>query len=433
MNYKEIEAYLLEIPKFTKKNTPEDTRLFLQEMGNPCQNKTVIHIAGTNGKGSVCAYLSSVLERGGYRVGMFTSPHLVTMRERFRIGRELINEECFCNCFWQVKRQLEKSSLGKKGYHPSFFEMLFFMAMLYFEQEKAEVILLETGLGGRLDATNSVTHKDLCVITEIGMDHMEYLGDTIARIAGEKAGILKENVPVVFADKRKESSDVIKEHAKALFCPMFPVSKTDIRNFRFHKNFIDFSYNTRYYGYVGCRLMTCAAYQQENAALAVCALDALSAKLPLSREIIEEGLQQARWEGRMEEILPDIILDGAHNIDGITAFLETVCSDGCRGRRLLLFSAVQEKQYREMTRLLIDSEMFDKIYLAEMTNARGLSKEVLHEMFQEAAVVTAEFGDAGEALEMFMKEKTSDDRVYIAGSLYLVGEIKEYMKRNYHD
>ena len=180
----------------------------------------------------------------------------------------------------------------------------------------------------------------------------------------EKAGILKENVPVVFADKRKESSDVIKEHAKALFCPMFPVSKTDIRNFRFHKNFIDFSYNTRYYGYVGCRLMTCAAYQQENAALAVCALDVLSGKLPVSREIIEEGLQQARWEGRMEEILPDIILDGAHNIDGITAFLETVCSDGCRGRRLLLFSAVQEKQYREMTRLLIDSEMFDKIYLA---------------------------------------------------------------------
>lgn len=434
MNYNEIEAYLLEIPKFTKKNTLEDTRLFLRELGNPCESKTVIHIAGTNGKGSVCAYLSSVLGEGGYRVGMFTSPHLVTMRERFRIGKELINEECFCRCFLRIKEQLERGALGKAGYHPSFFEMLFFMAMLYFEQEQAEVILLETGLGGRLDATNSVQHKDLCIITEIGMDHMEYLGGTVAEIAGEKAGILRENVPVVFADKRKEASDVIKQHANALFCPLYSVSKRDVRNFAFHKNFIDFSYNTRYYGYVRCRLMTCAVYQQENAALALCALDALADKLPLHREAIESGMSRAKWEGRMEEILPDVFVDGAHNPDGISAFLETVQNDGCEGRRLLLFSVVQEKQYRDMIDFLINSKLFDKIYLTEITNARGLSGQQLREAFRGVDVtVCQECLNAGEALELLLREKRPEDRVYIAGSLYLVGEIKEYRKRNYDD
>ena len=433
MDYEEIEAYLLEIPKFTKKNTLEDTRRFLQELGNPCQEKTVIHIAGTNGKGSVCAYLSSVLEKGGYRVGMFTSPHLVTMRERFRIGKELIGEECFCRCFRRVKEQIEKGELGKTGYHPSFFEMLFFMAMLYFEEEKAEVLLLETGLGGRLDATNSIPDKDLCIITEIGMDHMEYLGSTISQIAGEKAGILRKNVPVVFSDKRKESSDVIKEQAEALSCPVFSVSKCDIRNLEFHKNFIDFSYNTRYYGYVRCQLMTCAAYQPENAALALCALDVLSDKLPVKKEALEEGMRQAKWEGRMEEILPGIFLDGAHNIDGIDAFLETAERDDCSGRRLLLFSAVQDKQYRKMLEHLASSKLFDRIYLTEITNARGLSRQELQEALSGCGEAVLDFPDAVAALEALMKEKAPTDRVYIAGSLYLVGEIKDYMKRNYHD
>lgn len=434
MDYKEIEAYLLEIPKFTKKNTLEDTRLFLRELGNPGKGKTVIHIAGTNGKGSVCAYLSSVLTEGGYRIGMFTSPHLVTMRERFRIGNEFISEEDFVSCFLQIKEQLAAGELGKRGYHPSFFEMLFFMAMLYFERCHAEIILLETGLGGRLDATNSVEKKDLCIITEIGLDHMEYLGNSVAEIAGEKAGILQKGVPVVYADKKKEASAVICRRAEELSCPYYGVSKCDIRNFTFHKNFIDFSYNTRYYGYVRCRLMTTAAYQPENAALALCALDVLSDRLSLDKSVIEAGMNKARWEGRMEEIFPGVYADGAHNPDGIEAFLETVKHDGCEGRRLLLFSAVREKQYRIMIDDLINSKLFDKIYLTEITNARGLSEQELLEAFSQAAKkVSGTHLGAGAALGQLLLEKKPEDVVYIAGSLYLVGEIKEYRKRNYHD
>lgn len=429
-NIEDIEAYLLEIPRFTKKNTQEDTRRFLRELGDPCQDKIVIHIAGTNGKGSVCAYLSSVLEKGGYKVGMFTSPHLVSMRERFRIGSRMIGREDFADCFYRVKQQLAEGSMGRQGYHPSFFEMLFFMAMLYFEKEQAEVILLETGLGGRLDATNSVARKDLCIITEIGLDHMEYLGDTLPQIAVEKAGILQKNVPLVFADRKNEASKVIKSRAEQLFCPTFPVSKADIRNLEFHKNFIDFSYNTRYYGYVRCKLSTCAAYQPENAALAVCALDVLADKLPVDRAALEEGLCGARWAGRMEEIFPDVFLDGAHNIDGIQALLETVSGDGCRGRRLLLFSAVADKQYREIAEALTGSKLFDRIYLTELKTARGLSLQSLQEAFAGATEAAAS-SDA--AFAMLLKEKETDDKVYIAGSLYLVGEIKDYIKRNRND
>lgn len=427
---KSIEAYLLDIPRFTKKNTLEDTRRFLKELGDPCQKKNVIHIAGTNGKGSVCAYLSSVLEKGGYRVGMFTSPHLVSMRERFRIGSEMIGREQFADCFYRVKRQLEVGSMGQQGYHPSFFEMLFFMAMLYFEKEQAEVILLETGLGGRLDATNSVAYKALCIITEIGFDHMEYLGDTLPQIALEKAGILQKNVPLVFADRKNEASEAIKSRAEQLSCPTFPVSKADIRNLEFHKNFIDFSYNTRYYGYVRCRLSTCAAYQSENAALAVCALDVLSDQLPITKAALEAGLCEARWAGRMEEIYPDVFLDGAHNIDGIQAFLETVRGDGCGGRRWLLFSAVADKQYREIAEALTESKLFDRIYLTELKTARGLLLQSMQEAFGGRAEAAAS-SDA--ALELLLQEKGTDDKVYIAGSLYLVGEIKDYIKRNRND
>ncbi len=426
MEYEEAEAWLLDIPRFQKKNEPEDTKRFLRRLGEPGKEKTVIHIAGTNGKGSVCAYLSSVLKRGGYRVGMFTSPHLVTMRERFRINGEIMPEKAFVDCLETVRSSLK----GFDGYHPSFFEMLFFMAMLYFEQEKVQVILLETGLGGRLDATNSVSRKDLCIITRLGLDHMEYLGDTVAEIAGEKAGILQKNVPVVAADSGEEASDVLVQKAENLSCPLFFVSKQDIRNFEFHKNFIDFSFDTRYYGYIRCLLTTCAPYQAENAALALRGLDVLSERLPLDKSALLEGMKEARWEGRMEEIAPGVYIDGAHNMDGIRAFLDAAERDGCTGRRFLLFSAVQEKQYTEMIGMLADSGLFDRIYAAEIKNTRGISRDILKAAFHAAGAERVDgFADTGRAWQAVMQAKGPEDILYIAGSLYLAGEIKGLLKK----
>lgn len=443
MRYEEAERFLLEIPRFTKKNRMEDTKSFLHLLGDPDLSGKIIHVAGTNGKGSVCAYLASVFEQAGYRVGLFTSPHLVTMRERFRLNGEMISEMAFIESLERVMQQLRGGEMENANYHPTFFEMLFFMAMLWFQSEGADIMILETGLGGRLDATNSVSRKELCVITEIGLDHIEYLGDTIPKIAGEKAGILQAGVPVVFADTKKDASRVILERAKALSCPAFPVSKGDARKIGIHKNFIDFSYNTRYYGYVGCTLNTCAHYQIENAALAVRVLDVLGEKLPVSGSDLTKGLQRMHWEGRMEEILPGVYADGAHNADGIRAFLETVKEDGCCGRRFLLFSAVQEKQYREIIRQILASGQFDEICLTKLKNTRGLSSQILLETYQEereqlpeAEARRVQFtcaADCETGLLKLLKKKQKKDVIYIAGSLYLVGESKAYIKRKQND
>ena len=179
--YTAAEKYILEIPKFTRKNSIKDTSCFLEHLGTPEEKTKTIHVAGTNGKGSVCAYLCSILKEAGFSTGMFISPHLVTMRERFLINGEMVSEEEFLWAFRCVAGKLRQlpETLQKISYHPTFFEYLFFMAMALFARHEVEYMILETGLGGRLDATNSIEKKDMCVISSIGYDHMEYLGETL--------------------------------------------------------------------------------------------------------------------------------------------------------------------------------------------------------------------------------------------------------------
>ena len=432
--YEQVKALLLDSSRYGKKHSIEEAANFLRVLGNPCSDRKIIHVAGTNGKGSVCAYLESVLRTAGYRTGMFTSPHLVTMRERIRINGEMIGRADFVRYFNTVERQLQTDSPEERSYRPAFFEMLFFMALLCFEENDINVILLETGLGGRLDVTNCVSRKELCIITEIGLDHTEYLGNTIAKIAGEKAGILRQGVPVVFADHNREASAVIAKKAGQLACPVFSVSNCDVRKLEFHRKFIDFSFNTRYYGYIKCLLKTCASYQTENAALALRALDVLGDRLPVSEKALAFGMARAHWQGRMDEVVPDVFIDGAHNEDGILAFLDTVRRDGCRGRRLLLFSAVREKQYREIAGLIRNEELFDRIYLTKMQNTRSLSRQELQEAFGAPKKgVVCGFDSTGEALQAMMGSRRPGDKAYIAGSLYLAGEVIDDIKRNRYD
>ena len=189
MDYTEAVAYIEETPKFTKKNKPENTWELIERIGHPERRMKVIHVAGTNGKGSVCAFLSSILTHAGYRTGLFTSPHLVNITERFQINGEEVSQECFTWAFEEVKRAVD--AMIADGYaHPAYFELLFAAGLLIFQREQVEYLVLETGLGGRLDATNLVEHPIATVLTTISLDHMEYLGDTVANIAGEKAGII---------------------------------------------------------------------------------------------------------------------------------------------------------------------------------------------------------------------------------------------------
>ena len=454
ITFEEAVAYLKDMPRFTVKKNPADSRdlkWFLKKLGNPEQDLRIIHVAGTNGKGSVCAYMSSILQEAGYRTAVFTSPHLVDMRERFTVNGKMISEEAFLQVYRAVGDALQEANSVNTGvllpggeaapeFVLNFYEYLFCMALLCFAEEKPDYCIIETGLGGRLDATNYVDDKLLTVITRISLDHVQYLGDTTAKIAVEKAGILRPGVPVVYLDGDADASAVICRKASELGAMQIPVSKKDYTFLGFRKKYIDFSLRSEYYNYISLTLHTIARYQMENAALAVRAVEVLfrstdteenggrlcaGVGCPTAEEI-RRGILGCFWQGRMEEVLPEVYVDGAHNDDGIRAFLDTVEQDGCTGGRRLLFGVAADKDCRHMIQRVITSGLFDRIAFTHMRTARSASLEELKGLL--AAYPEDRFTMYTEADTAFREQlagKEPGERLYIAGSLYLVGEIKE--------
>lgn len=435
-DYEQAVEYLLDIPKFTGKNTLTDTKVFLQRLSCPQEHMKIIHIAGTNGKGSVCAYLCSILMEAGYTVGSFTSPHLIELNERIQINRVPVEKEEILEAFCRIQKELEafrKESSSK--YHPSFFEYLFFLALLIFEKKKPDYVILETGLGGRLDSTNSIDNPLVSVITRIGMDHMQYLGDTLAKIAEEKAGIIKPGIPVVYDSEVKEAAQVIQTTADDFNSQSFPVSNCDYALLKFNKKSIAFSYKSRYYDSVRLCLDTTAFYQMENASLALRTAELLLGQEVLTPPVMEQAMLKTHWEGRMEQVLDGVFVDGAHNEDGIEAFLDSVRQDGCEGCRYLIFGAVRDKAYDRMAAQLLESHLFTQITAAGMENGRALSEEEMRAAFADTEDrQMAWYPDAASAYEALQKRKRPEDRIYLAGSLYLVGEFKAYLRmRGSHD
>lgn len=442
ITFEEAVAYLKDMPRFTVKKNPADSRdlkWFLKKLGNPEQNLRIIHVAGTNGKGSVCAYMSSILQEAGYRTAVFTSPHLVDMRERFAVNGEMISEEAFLQAFCAVGDAVQKANSVTPEFVLNFYEYLFCMALLCFAEEKPDYCIIETGLGGRLDATNYVDNKLLTVITRISLDHVQYLGDTTAKIAAEKAGILRPGVPVVYLDGDADASAAICRKASELDAPQIPVSKKDYTFLGFRKKYIDFSLRSEYYNYISLTLHTIARYQMENAALAVRAVEVLfrsadteenggrlcaGAGCPTVEEI-RRGILGCFWQGRMEEVLPEVYVDGAHNDDGIRAFLDTVTEDGHATGRRLLFGVAADKDCRHMIQRVITSGLFDHIAFTHMRTARSLSLEEFRDLLAAYPGHYTMYTEADTALREQLREQRPGERLYIAGSLYLVGEIKE--------
>lgn len=439
--FEEAEAYINDTPRFTTKNTMEDTEAFLQRLGSPDRRMKIIHVAGTNGKGSVCAYLCSILRAAGYSVALFTSPHLVDIRERFMVDGEMISKEDFLEAFLTVYNMLDWEALeaGNKAYHPTYFEYLFFMAMILFPRKTPDYCILETGLGGRLDATNSVSKKELAVITHIGLEHVEYLGDTLEKIAGEKAGIMHRSAPVIFWNTCPETTAVFCSKAAELGICAYSVSNKDYRFLKFNKKTIDFSVCTRYYGgndlisggSLCLTLQTIAAYQMENAALAVNAVTLLTTDGRVSPEKIREGVAACFWAGRMEEVIPGVYVDGAHNEDGIRAFLETVENDGHAGTRSLLFSVVKDKDYTHMIEKLVSSGLFERFAIARMQTGRAAELEKLEQLFAGYPHCRYKLYDnVTAAFQELLHGRNEEERIYAAGSLYLAGEIKELLEND---
>ena len=429
---KKARDYLLGIPLWTKKkNTLDEVRHFLKELGNPDEQLNIIHVAGTNGKGSVCADLTAMLMEAGYHVGTFVSPHLTDVTERFLVDGVPVEEAGFSESFARVKAVTDR--LTAEGYaHPTFFEFVFLMAMDLYGRRKPDFVVLETGLGGRLDTTNVIRHPLACVITSISLDHTQYLGDTVELIAAEKAGIIKPGIPVVYDNNDRAAGSVIAAAADRLGSAAYGLTAED-----------------------SCRGVSFAApYQAMNAALAVKVLEILEIE-GVNAEVCRKALASVHWTGRMQQVAPNVWVDGAHNPGGIRAFIQAVKAQNglavqekqsaqqpdqgeqnaadMHPQIQLLFAAVSDKDYHEMIRLLCTELSPERVTVVQLKSERGLQADALARQFEDAGCshVTA-FDSTKDALKHVLSEKKEGDHLYMVGSLYLIGEILEDLKLQLH-
>lgn len=445
MNYEEAKQFLLDIPSFTKKNTMENTREYLHYLGIHTDAlykgkkvlfedmPHVIHVAGTNGKGSVCAFLNGILTQAGYKTGMFTSPHLVEMTERFCINGIHVGKEKFADVCSQVKRHVEKGIQERRFSHPTFFEFLVGMAFVLFQEEQVDYMILETGLGGRLDATNIVKQPLACVITTIGYDHTEYLGGTIEEIAQEKAGIIKEGVPVVYDAGSETVSAVIERQAAKLHARTFPMTKEKCEILYFDKKNIDFLWKSEYYNNMRIHLSTSALYQIQNAALAALTIEQTDREHRIDAATLAEGIRRTRWQGRMEWLWEYFLIDGAHNESGMMQALGTIGK--MQADVILIYAAVRDKNYEEVIRMLCEKLSLQCVIVTQPDTPRAVVTEELAGIFarhytgpiyREKCVGNA-MAMAQREWDRIVKDGTASQQntiIFGTGSLYLVGALK---------
>jgi dihydrofolate synthase/folylpolyglutamate synthase len=364
----------------------EGIRRLLDGVGNPERHGRFVHVAGTNGKGSTSAMIESGLRHAGMRTGLYTSPHLIEPTERIQIDGVPVSQEEFSAAFARIAEPT------------TYFETVTAMAFLIFA-ERAEITVLEVGLGGRLDATN-VVQPELCVITPIDFDHEAFLGKSIESIAGEKAGILKPGVPAVFATQRPEALRVLRERTE-------PIPLLDVEDVELHRR------GSRFL--VGGLAVECplaGAHQVENARLAVTVLR----QLHVADEAIQAGVARARWPGRLERLRenPEVIVDGAHNPAGARALAAYVDQFYASERCTLIFGAMRDKSIEEIAEILFPR--FAEVILVAPKQERAMNPEALREMVDHPHVRTA----AGLEEAVAMAAGTT----FITGSLFLVGEAR---------
>ena len=388
----------------------ERIRTLLEAMGNPQDRCRFVHVAGTNGKGSTCAMIDAGLRAAGRRTGLFISPHLQEPTERISVEGRPVSAECFTEAFNRVHEVAEKLiDAGKIDLHPTYFETVTAMAFLIFAEAKTETVVLEVGLGGRLDATN-VIHPELCVITQIDFDHEQFLGISLEAIAGEKAGILKQGIPAVFSRQRPEVLPVLEKRAAELDVPVARTSEWTLSDVELHAQGSRFALGSLH---IDCPLA--GEHQVENATTAAVALT----KLGLPPAAIEAGIAQARWPGRLERVSakPEIILDGAHNPAGaraLAAYIDRFYS----GRRIrMIYGAMRDKAVEEVCGILFPRA--HEIIATAPDQPRALYPEAILKIADHPNIRIAP--SLEDALEM-ARAGAPDEVTFITGSLYLVGE-----------
>ena len=367
--------YLLSLKNFGSKLGLERMYQLCESLGNPQNAFKSIHVAGTNGKGSTSAFIYSILQEAGYKVGMNTSPHLVTFNERIKINGSDISDEDVDSLISEIRGVIEKNSI-----ETTFFEFTTAMAFLHFARKKVDYAVIEVGLGGRLDGTNVIT-PEISVITNIGLDHVNVLGNTIEGISKEKAGIIKEGVPVVLG----EANEVIEKICKERSCKYTISEPTNL--------------------YVGLE----GEHQKKNAGIAV----NVARLLMIEEEFIAIGLTKATWPGRLQWVREDFVVDGAHNVEGMTYFVEYIKK--IEGKKALLVGFSQGKEYKKMFSMM--EPLFDKIIIT-----KGNFKPVEPKDISDKHIIIEDSQEALAELEKF------DGLKVCAGSLYLVGDVLKILK-----
>lgn len=389
-------------------------RLLLDALGNPEKKFKVIHVAGTNGKGSVCKFLSEILKKNGYSISVYTSPHLRKYNERFEANGRYITDEEFKFYKNKVKNAIE--ILQKKGFEaPTLFDELTAIAYLFFKEQNTDFVILETGLGGRLDSTNTIKKPIATIITEIGIDHIKELGSSIESITKEKAGIIKAGVPIITGVTNKKAREIIIEKAKekkALFIDALPY-QSDIP-----------------------KLEMQGKHQIRNASVAMATIDILdkNGHIKIDRNLALEAIRGAKKSGRYELLSknPDLIIDAGHNLSGIEAVIKTfdLYNSNLKNTKsglTLIIGFMQDKQYEEMTDLIQRSfKSYNPIYIiTKPESERGMDPDIIKEILMskgERNVHSIENNE--DAYDMAKKLKKNITLCF--GSIYLIGNIKTY-------
>ena len=406
MTYKQALAWLYGLQRFGIKLGLENTRRLLDELGlgsarasralfgaSPNTSTKVIHVAGTNGKGSVCAMIDSVCRAQGYHTGLFISPHLVTFRERIRVKGEMISENAVAAGLTMIR-----DLIADWDPHPTFFEVTTMLALKHFGDAKIEIAILETGLGGRLDATNAV-QSDVSVITPIALDHEKWLGHTLAEIAGEKAGIIKPGVPVVSAPQQPQAEEVICARAAECGSPVQFVNET----------------------YQGSLVALRGDHQKQNAAIAIAAIRA--ANIELDEKAIVHGLTAIEWPARFQKWDERTIIDGAHNPGAARILTQTWREVFGDQKATLVLAVLCDKDLRGICEAL--APIADSILLPKIQTERAVDPSVLQKVFVDLgreSQIAASFSEA------FAKAREQSAPILITGSLHFAGEALAHLQ-----
>ena len=421
MDYRQSIAYLFSLQRFGIKLGLSNITTLLKHLGNPHQSLRCIHIAGTNGKGSTAAFLQSILKHSGYRAGLFTSPHLVSFTERIRINDREIQRGRVARLVQKIRALCRQNSLETI----TFFEFVTALAFAYFAEEKADPVVVEVGMGGRLDATN-VLQPMVSIITSISLEHQIYLGTTLQRIAKEKAGIIKRCTPLIAGVRQPSVIAVMREKCRQMKAPLFLAGK-DLSGRKTGPGLFDYKGFDR--TLTGLLPGLIGDHQIRNATLALGAAELLCRNgFNITEQGMRTGIQEARWPGRMEIVrrTPAVVLDGAHNPEAWQAIKKTLNKYFTYKKLFMVIGVMQDKDIARMIEILTPGA-HTVIFCKPKMERAAPQETIAQHSSRSAAKNTVWIDDTVEALHAALRRASSDDLVCVTGSLFTVGEAREYL------